>query len=190
MPSNQPPLCHVARSALASWNSPFSYASHILPKTQEEAQEMSCRYTNLSPYQKKKKIINHSWSRWHKVPQVPVVGLCGCPWQWCASWSLSTVLVVSLGWPQPGSVRAPGLSDVITSFIGGHHSRLCTPPRSSHTLTAPFANRPSHSLLSTIIHRSQHRPQTHIKTLTHTQIHTCRPLLFVLYPWLPVQGSL
>lgn len=35
---------------------------------------------------------------------------------WCASWLLSTVLVVSLGWPRPGSGSGPGQSDVISHF--------------------------------------------------------------------------
>lgn len=72
----------------------------------------------------------------------------------------------------------PGLSDVITSFIGGHRDRPRTPPRSSHTLAAPSAGRPSHSSFSAVARRSQRRPRTHIKTQTHK----CRPLLFVLYP--------
>lgn len=42
--SNQPPLCNVTRSAQLPGIPPFSYASHISPKTQAEVQEMNCRY--------------------------------------------------------------------------------------------------------------------------------------------------
>lgn len=98
-----------------------------------------------------------SWSSCSGFVRLLLAGMCG----WCVSWLLSTVLVVSLGWPQPGSGRGPGQSDVIPSFIGSHRSRLCMPPRISHTHTAPFANPATHSSLSAIIYTVQ-ASNTHI----------------------------
>ena len=99
--------------------------------------------------------------------------LWGCSWHWCVSWLLSTVLVVSLGWPRPGSGRGPGLSDVITSFIDGRHSRICVaPPRSSHTLTATLNPTDPPTLPSPLL--SIGHSTGHIHTHTHTHRHTRR----------------
>lgn len=132
-------------------------------------------------------MISHSGSGWPEVPQVPVVGLWGCSWQWCvvgcASWLLSTVLVVSLGWPRPGSGCGPGLSDVITSLLGGCYNRLWAPPRISHTLTVPPS--PTYpptlpSLLLSIGYFTAQVLNTH-KDHPHMDIHTRRQASVVCF---------
>lgn len=92
---------------------------------------------------------------------------------WCMWRLLSTVLVVSLGWPQPGSGRGSVGSDVITSLIGSHQSQLCAPPHISHMLSLPpplFQWTLSHRF-SAIIHRLQ-RAQTHTHIYAHTHTYT------------------
>lgn len=183
MPSNQPPLWIVARSAQLPGIPPFLMLVTFYPRHKTKHRKWAA---GIPGYAHPPENISCSLSHWHEVPQV--AGLWGSSWQWCVSWLLSTVLVVSLGRPQPGSGRGPGLGDVITSFIGGRHSRIRTPPRISHTLTAPFASRPSHSSLSTVIHRPQHRAQTHVRT--HTQAHTHAGLCLFCILDCRAQGSL
>lgn len=121
---------------------------------------------------------NHSSVTWGflKFPR-----LWGCSWHWWVSWLLSTVLVVSLGWPQPGSGRGPGLSDVITSFIDGCHCRICmAPPRSSHTLTATPNPTDPPTLPSLLLSIGHSTGPTHTQRDTHRYTHPGHRCLFCI----------
>lgn len=148
MGSNRSTLCNVARSA--SWNSPFFLCvSHFAQHTMraDGGAEGSPIYQPSPP----QNICNYSGSHvamgfLKQSLRLLLAVMC----VWCMWQLLSTVLVVSLGWPQPGSGRGSVGSDVITSLIGSHQSQLCAPPHISHMLSLPpplFQWTLSHSLL-------------------------------------------
>ena len=153
MPKQSAPIVKCCSLSLASWNSPFSYASHILPKTQQEAQEMKCRYLIRSTQQETLSgFLGPADLRFPEFPSLVCEAALGSDVR--LVWELvSFHCAGELGWPQPGSGGRPGLSDVMTSFLGCHYNWPCAAPRISHTLTAPFTNLPSHSSLCAISHR-------------------------------------
>lgn len=115
--------------------SPVPILDTFYPRPKSKAHRMSCSHLSLYAHpQKRSALLGHSDWRLLTFLQSFLAGMCG----WCVRWLLATELVVSLGRPQPGSGHRPGLSDVIASFIGSHHGRICAPPRISHTLTAPL----------------------------------------------------
>lgn len=175
MRSNQPPLCNAARSAQLPGIPPlFLMLVTFYPRHKETLRKWTAGIPNR-PHPPES---NHSSVTWGflKFPR-----LWGCSWHWWVSWLLSTVLVVSLGWPQPGSGRGPGLSDVITSFIDGCHCRICmAPPRSSHTLTATPNPTDPPTLPSLLLSIGHSTGPTHTQRDTHRYTHPGHRCLFCI----------